>query len=93
MDFMVQIMGVMWRFRDRFRFRKNKKGERYRGLCELNKKTIKVGSHVKDKEHLEIAIHEVTHAADWYKDEEYVDQFSKDLATILYDHLGYRRIK
>jgi hypothetical protein len=42
-----------------------------------------------EKRRMEAAIHEFTHAADWYKDEEWVEQFGHDLTNFLYA-LGVR---
>lgn len=52
-------------------------------------KEMRIASELRGSERLEILIHEITHAADWHKDEEFVDQFAHDMARILW-RLGYR---
>jgi len=68
-------------------------GKNLDGLCEapwLKKKRIFLRHGIKkEKGKLEPAIHEFTHAADWSKDEEWVNQFGHDLANFLYT-LGWR---
>jgi len=65
------------------------------GLCDspttIGKK-IKVRRSLEDLRRLEIEIHEMTHAADWYKDEEWIDQFAKDISAALW-RIGYRLTK
>ena len=39
---------------------------------------------------LETLLHELTHAADWSKDEEWIDDYATDVARILWS-FGYRR--
>ena len=51
---------------------------------------IRIDSSIKGRELLTILIHEVWHASDWYRDEEFVKRASKDMANILWK-LGYRR--
>lgn len=44
---------------------------------------------LKGKRKLETAIHEFAHASDWSKDEEWIEQFGRELAGFLHS-LGYR---
>ena len=53
-------------------------------------KRIVVDSRLRGEHRLEVIIHELRHAADWGRDEGFVDQESKDLARVLW-RLGYRR--
>lgn len=63
------------------------------GICDppntVNKAVI-IHSALKGRKELEIIIHEVMHAGHWDMDEVAVEEFSKDLATIL-DRLGYKK--
>jgi len=62
------------------------------GLTEapwLKNKRIFLRAGLREKRTLETTIHEFTHAADWSKDEEWVTQFGRDLAHVLYA-LGWR---
>lgn len=64
-----------------------------RGTCDppdQRSKAIRISRGLKGEELLEVIIHEAMHAADWSKDEEFVDQFGKDLARLL-TRLGYKR--
>ena len=53
-------------------------------------KRVRISSKAGER-HLEIVLHELLHAADWHKDEEWVHQVAKDLARGLV-RLGYRRV-
>ena len=73
----VDVLGVKWAFvLERMPMLD-------RGECDLENKTMRVYAHLPKKELLEVAIHEYLHAADWYKDEEWVDQAGKDLTELL----------
>lgn len=66
------------------------------GQCDApNKrnKRITVDPRVKfnDRQHMEIVLHEMLHAADWAMDEEYVDAYATEAARVLYK-LGFRRV-
>lgn len=63
-----------------------------RGSCDspdTKSKKIRVRNNLKEQEKLEIEIHEFLHAADWYKDEEWVRDTAHDLAKMLW-RIGYR---
>lgn len=51
---------------------------------------IRIRTGVSEKRELEVLIHEVLHAADWWKDERWVEEVGRDLARLLW-RLGYRR--
>lgn len=62
------------------------------GLCEHPdevEKTIRVQKGLPDKEKLRTILHELTHAGFWCLSEESVDEFSRDVAEVLW-RLGYR---
>ncbi len=62
------------------------------GYCDpptRPKKQIVVDSRLVGVEKLRVELHEMLHAADWYKDEEWVDETSADIAGVLWK-LGYR---
>jgi hypothetical protein len=62
------------------------------GFCDppdtKNKKII-IHNKAKDLEKLTTIIHECLHAADWHKNEEWIEEVSVDLSRILW-RLGYR---
>jgi hypothetical protein len=65
----------------------------YLGKCDppaVRGKTIRIVKGLSEEETLDVIIHEILHAADWHKTEEWVDQVATDLAKILW-RLGYRR--
>jgi hypothetical protein len=64
------------------------------GACEGPKvkgKRILVRDHLSLMMFLDTFIHEHTHAADWYKDEEWVDEFATDMARNLLKHFEIKR--
>ena len=62
-------------------------------LCQsdLSAKEIVVDSRLTGLEELDTIIHEVNHAAEWSKKEEWVERFSTDMARILW-RAGYRKV-
>ena len=64
-----------------------------RGICDAPtapRKAIRIDTRLKDEERLEVIIHECLHAADWTKDEEFIEAEARDIAKILW-RLGYRK--
>ena len=62
------------------------------GSCDSptkKNKKIHIKPSLKGRQRLETEIHEFTHAGDWNKDEEWVEEFAHDLARIL-TRIGYR---
>lgn len=55
-------------------------------------KEIRIRTGLSEKETLETILHECLHAADWSKDEAWVEDVACDLAAVL-RRLGYRRGK
>lgn len=63
------------------------------GYCDAPHKSgkrIVVSSRLTGREKLEVVIHEITHAAFWHLDEEYVLEFARDLSAVLHTRMGYR---
>ena len=70
-------------------------GEEMKGYCEpasKKSKKIVVDSRLKDREELEILIHEMLHASQWDLDETVVQHSAEDFAKVLWK-LGYRKDK
>ena len=53
-------------------------------------KRIFIREELKEKDELDTVLHECLHAADWWKDEEWVDEVAEDIARILW-RLGWRK--
>ena len=54
-------------------------------------KEIRISKHIKDgKLEFDTTVHELLHAADWYKSEAWVDRTASEIATVLWN-LGYRK--
>lgn len=63
------------------------------GLCyppDAPRKKILIDNRLEGRELLRVLLHEMTHAAGWILDEDFIEQQSTDIATVLWD-LGYRR--
>jgi hypothetical protein len=57
---------------------------------DLKKREIVISTAISGERELDVIIHEVLHAADWHRSEEWCATVATDLARILY-RLGYRR--
>lgn len=80
----ITILGKRWHLRF-CRLQTN------RGDCdppEQQGKQIRVDERLRGQERLEVLIHEILHAADWHKSEEWIEEVSRDLARNL-TKLGY----
>ena len=67
-------------------------GEPQHGDCDppdTPNKAIRVVSYVRDRVELETFLHEMLHACDWPKSEEWVEDTAHDLSAALW-RLGYR---
>ena len=53
-------------------------------------KTIRIRAGLRGQHRLEIELHELLHAADWSKDEQWIGPIADDLARVLW-RLGYRK--
>jgi hypothetical protein len=90
----VTLLGKRWllRFLPLGRLRSN--NERIIGLCDAPtnpKKEILIDNRLVDRELLEVLLHEMMHAVDWQKSEEFITWQARDISTVLWK-LGYRRI-
>ena len=82
----VKVLGKVWSFERRALTKDD-------GHCDPPSqagKRIIVDSRLHGERELDVILHELLHAADWSKDEEWVDSLASDLARIL-TRLGYRR--
>jgi hypothetical protein len=52
-------------------------------------KEIRIVQSLKNERRLDVIVHEILHAADWHKDEEWVETVASDIARTLW-RLGYR---
>lgn len=87
---MLLLFGRRYRlcFRSPLRYQ----GRLVRGLCDppdARNKAIYVDSRLTGEARLEVLIHEILHACDWYRDEEWVGPVARDAARALW-RLGYR---
>lgn len=83
--FRIRILGKLWWLRF-CRLQKNN------GDCdspETPSKEIRINEKLTGEEKLRVLIHEFSHAGDWHKSEEWIHEFSTDLARAL-TKLGYR---
>ena len=83
----VTILGKRWKLRF------TKLPRRTDGECDSpddTGKEIRIRKTLGEADTLETIIHEALHAADWHKDEAWVEQVAADVARILWK-LGYRR--
>lgn len=92
----VTILGKCWDLK--FVSKKEMKDRgmsRAWGYCDppdAARKEIVILDSLKPETELEVLAHEVAHAADWSKDEQWIEDFAIDLARIL-TRLGYSRAK
>lgn len=89
----VKILGKRYRLRWVNKLGKQRSRKRTVGDCMAPHdpgKTIRILNGLDAEETLDTIIHEVLHAADWHKTEEWVNTVASDLARILWK-LGYRR--
>jgi hypothetical protein len=80
----VKILRRWWELK----FSPNMKEHGYCDPPDQKGKAIRVASELRGCKRLEILLHEMLHAADWTKDEEWVRDTAHDLARVL-DRLGY----
>lgn len=84
----VTILGKRWRLR----FTRLKKQRGDIDAPETPNKEIRICSTLSGEEELEVIIHELRHAADWWRDEQVIEREARDLARTLW-RLGYRRMR
>jgi len=83
----VNILGKCWNLKFVTHL-----GKSY-GICDhpdQKNKTIRIQKGMTEEDELGTIIHECLHASDWSKDEEWVDQVSKDICKILLK-IGYAK--
>lgn len=61
------------------------------GDCDRVSRTIRIASGLPPQKELETVIHEMTHGADWHRDEKSVAQFAADVARVLTE-LGFGKV-
>lgn len=83
---LVTMLGKRWKFL----FTPLRKASGYCDPPAQTGKRIVVDSRLRGEHRLGVIIHELRHAADWGRDEGFVDQESKDLTRVLW-RLEYRR--
>lgn len=66
--------------------------DKERGWCKIESREMVVDDRCRPKTMLRVLLHELLHASDWTKDEEWVDEVSTDIANILW-RLGYRKVE
>lgn len=84
----VRILGKVWEFAFDPSIHRD-----YHGFCDrptTPNKRIRVRSTLRGQEQLATILHEMLHAADWHKDEEWVETVAEDLARALW-RMGYRK--
>lgn len=69
---------------------KDKSGYCSNPSFKKKRRIISVAADLKDKDELEINIHEFMHACGWFADEEWIDESASDIAAALWE-LGYRK--
>ena len=53
-------------------------------------KEIRISTDLQREEELEVVIHELLHASDWSKDEEWVEEIDQDISNVLM-RLGWKK--
>jgi hypothetical protein len=85
----ITVLGKRWRLKF---VPRAVVGHRRDGTCDSPKdknKTIHIAQSLKGERLLDVLIHEMLHAADWHKDEEWISTVASDMARALW-RLGYR---
>lgn len=73
----------------------DEKGKQDKGVCDgphIKNKKIRVNKKLSGEPLLDTLLHEMLHAADWQKDEEWVEETAADIARVL-TKLGYRKME
>lgn len=77
----VKIHGKFWLLKFVPRLGGDKRGD-----CdspEAKSKEIRILSKLRGEERLEVLIHEMLHASDWHRSEEWVAETSRDMARVI----------
>ena len=78
----VTILEKVWRLS----FVKKLRTTTMEGECDgphVKGKTIRISERLRGRKFLETILHEMLHAADWHKDEYWVQEVAKDLSRVL----------
>jgi len=89
----VTILGRQWTLLFCKRLRRLPDGQQARGWCDdpaTKGKTIRIREGMSDEDTLDTVLHELLHAAGWHIEEDFIEQFSTDAASIL-TRLGWRK--
>jgi hypothetical protein len=89
----VTILGKQWELVFQDRLKRLPDGRQARGWCDqpdTKSKKIRIRSGMDDEETLDTVVHEMLHGAGWHIDEEFVTQFSRDVAAAI-TRLGWHR--
>jgi hypothetical protein len=60
------------------------------GDCDDKKRLARVREGLSEQDELRVALHEILHASDWWKEEAWVDDVSRAMSSVLW-RLGWRR--
>lgn len=71
----------------------NNLGKDVGGHCDFDAKIIRICRGLEEYDELRIIIHELLHASDYYKDEMWVDNVSRDIADVLYKKMKWTKQK
>jgi hypothetical protein len=81
----VRVLGKFWNLV----FKRLSTVDGYCDSPDKPGKEIQIDARLRGEERLRVLIHEAGHAANWHASEEWVDEFSTDLARVL-TRLGYK---
>lgn len=92
---LIKLLGKRWRLKfEPIGRHRTDDGRRLDGWCDpptQTRKAIYIDSRLNGERELDVLIHEMLHACDWAKDEEYIAEQASDMARVLWK-LGYRRL-
>jgi hypothetical protein len=90
MSHLVKLAGKRWTIRNARRLF-DASGRRVLGRCDYRKRELVIVAGQMPRENFNTVVHEAVHAICPFLDETAVADLADDLASLLYDHLGYRR--
>jgi hypothetical protein len=67
---------------------------KHKGECDapsVKNKQIRIKTNLSEREELEVLIHELLHAVEWMKDEEWVERSGVEISAALWK-LGWRKV-
>lgn len=86
----VKILGKLWKFRRVKNLFKRKGAWGWIDPPSVVNKTLEIDDSLEGEEELVVIIHEMLHASDWTKDEEWIHETAADLGRML-TRLGYKK--